>query len=70
MGEDNVWLQGRRREAASLEAIITALQRDPRGAEPGTAPGPRQAIRGAGAAARTGQIAARAGQPGPNRPQA
>jgi integrase len=70
MGEDNVWLQGRRREAASLEAIITALQRDPRGAEPGTAPGPRQAIRGAGAAARTGQIAARAGQPGLNRPQA
>jgi integrase len=65
LGEDNIWLQGRRREAASLDAIINTLQRDPGSAEPPTARVPRQAIRGAGVAARTGQIAGRAGQPSP-----
>jgi integrase len=65
IGEDNIWLQGRRREAASLEAIITTLQRDPGTAEPG----PAHAVRGAGVTARTNQIAARAGQPGPARAQ-
>ena len=66
MGEDNIWLQGRRREAASLEAIITTLENQP-GTEPGPAAGhgpPRQAVRGAGVAARTAQAAARAGRPG------
>ncbi len=70
MGEDNIWLQGRSREAASLEAIITTLQHHPDiedtpepAAVPGT-PGPRRAVRGAGVAARTGQTAAHASQPG------
>ncbi len=44
MGEDNVWLQGRLREVAALDAITTALD-----ADHGQVPG---AIRGAGAAAR------------------
>jgi hypothetical protein len=70
MGQDNVWLQGRRREAASLDAIITTLQRDPGTAEPSPAPAPQQAIRGAGVAARTDPIAARATPPGPERAQA
>ena len=72
MSEDNVWLQGRRREAASLEAIITTLQDHPEtegepepAAGPGT-PGRLRAVRGAGVAARTGQLAARAGRPGQN----
>ncbi len=71
MGEDNIWLQGRRREAASLEAIITTLQHHPgtegtpgRPAGPG-APAPQQTVRGAGVTARTAQIAGRASRPGP-----
>ena len=70
MSEDNIWLQGRRREAASLKAIITTLQDPPEteggpgpAAGPGT-PGRQRAVRGAGVAARTGQLAARAGRPG------
>jgi integrase len=69
MSEDNIWLQGRRREAASLEAVITALQNHPgtqAGPDPAARPGepaPRQAVRGAGVAARTAQAAARAGRP-------
>jgi integrase len=72
MSEDNIWLQGRRREAASLEAIITTLQRHPDiDGKPGpaTQPGntlPQRAVRGAGVAARTGQIAARASRPATN----
>jgi integrase len=65
MSEDNVWLQGRRREAASLQAIITTLENQP-GTQPGPAAGhvpPRQAVRGAGVTARTAQ-AARASRPG------
>jgi integrase len=61
MSEDNVWLQGRRREAAALEAITTVLRADPGPA--GTAHGGEQrphAVRGAGVAARTAQAAARA----------
>jgi hypothetical protein len=71
MGEDNVWLQGRRREAASLEAIITTLQDRPDtegepgpAARPGSTRPPERAVRGAGVTARTGQIAARASGPG------
>jgi hypothetical protein len=70
IGEDNIWLQGRRREAASLEAIITTLQHQPdaEGApEPAAgpaAPAPQQAVRGAGVTARTSQSAARARRPG------
>lgn len=69
MSEDNIWLQGRRREAASLEAIITTLQHQPgteAGPDPAAGPGapaPRPAVRGAGAAARTAQAAARASRP-------
>jgi hypothetical protein len=66
MSEDNIWLQGRRREAASLEVIITTLENQP-GTEPGPAAGhgpPRQAVRGAGVTARTAQAAARASRPG------
>ena len=72
MGEGNIWLQGRRGEAASLEAIITTLQRHPDiedrpgpAAEPGTTPAPR-AVRGAGAAVRAAQIAGRARRPDPS----
>ena len=64
MGEDNIWLQGRRREAASLDAIITALQHHPTGQ---AEPAPPQAIRGAGVTARTGQIAGHASGPGTSR---
>jgi integrase len=70
MSEDNIWLQGRRREAASLEAIVTALQNHPgtqAGPDPAATPGapaPRQAVRGAGVAARTARAAARASRPG------
>jgi hypothetical protein len=60
MAEDNIWLQGRRREATALEAIIAALQRHPDiedqpgpAARRATTPAPR-AVRGAGVAARTG----------------
>jgi integrase len=73
MSEDNIWLQGRRREAASLEAIITTLQRHPEtesGPDPAATPGapvPGQAVRGAGVAARTAQAAARATRPGTSR---
>ena len=67
MGEDNIWLQGRRREAAALEAIITTLQRDPGTGEPEQVPGPRQAVRGGGVTARTGQIAGHASRPGASR---
>ncbi len=55
MGEDNIWLQGRRREAASLEAIVTTLQRHPDAeGTPGPAaqPGntlPQRAVRRPGA---------------------
>ena len=71
MGEDNIWLQGRRREIASLESIITTLQCHPDTERPGPAPGPGtiaapRAVRGAGVAARTAQIAARACRPGPD----
>jgi integrase len=72
MSEDNIWLQGRRREAVALEAIITTLQHHPdaqgtpeRAAGP-AAPAPQQAVRGAGVATRTAQIAARASRPGPS----
>ena len=73
MSQDNIWLQGRRREAASLEAIITTLQRHPEtesGPDPAATPGapvPGQAVRGAGVAARTAQAAARATRPGTSR---
>ena len=70
MSEDNIWLQGRRRETAALEAITSALE-----AEPGQHAPPRRyhaqpaprAVRGAGVAARTSQAAARAtGRKGTN----
>jgi integrase len=64
MGEDNIWLQGRRREAAALDSIITALQHHP---DSQAEPAPPQAIRGAGVTARTGQIAGRASGPGTSR---
>jgi integrase len=71
MGEDNIWLQGRRGEVASLGAIITTLQRHPDtedrpgpAAEPGATP--LRAVRGAGAAVRAAQIAGRARRPDPN----
>jgi integrase len=65
MGEDNIWLRGRRREAASLEAIITTLQHHP-GAKTTPEPGRtrQQAVRGAGVSARAAQAAARARRPG------
>ena len=69
MSEDNVWLQGRRRETAALEAITSALEAEPgHHAQPGeaSASGAR-AVRGAGVAARTSQAAARAtGRKGTN----
>ena len=62
MGDDNIWLQGRRREAASLQAIISALQDQPEAA--GTpadgAALTRHAVRGAGVTARVSQVAAHA----------
>ena len=69
MSEDNIWLQGRHREAASLEAIITTLQQHP-GTEDTSGPAgpaaPPQAVRGAGVTARTAQAAARVSRPGPD----
>jgi hypothetical protein len=70
MSEDNIWLQGRRRETAALEAITAVLEAGPdhdgtSDANPAAA-GPR-AVRGAGVAARTDQAAARAtGKKGTN----
>jgi integrase len=73
MGEDNIWLHGRRRELASLEAIITTLQHQPGTTGAASAAiqhdpaAGHQAIRGAGVTARTDQIAARAARPSPDR---
>ena len=73
MSQDNIWLQGRHRELASLEAIITTLQHQPGTAEAASAAiqhdpaAGHQAVRGAGVTARTGQIAARTARPGPDR---
>jgi integrase len=49
MTPGNVWLEGRQREAAALDAIITTLDASPETA----APGHPSAIRGAGVPART-----------------
>jgi integrase len=79
MSEDNIWLQGRRRETAALEVITAALEAEPghHARRDGTsatgtsdtnrgAAGPR-AVRGAGVVARTSQAAARAtGKKGTN----
>jgi hypothetical protein len=74
MSADNIWLQGRTREAVALEAITAALEAEPgskarRDGTSGTdtrATGPR-AVRGAGVTARTDQAAARAtGKKGTN----
>ncbi|MCW2933316.1 MAG: hypothetical protein JWM19_4278 [Actinomycetia bacterium] len=70
MSDDNIWLHGRRRETAALEAITAVLEAEPghdgtSDANPAAA-GPR-AVRGAGVAARTDQAAARAtGRKGTN----
>jgi hypothetical protein len=71
MSEDNIWLQGRRREASALDAFITALHRHP---DAGGTPEQRDAglgasaaqhvIRGAGVTARTSPLAARTSRPG------
>jgi len=66
MSEDNIWLQGRRREAAALQAIITTLHDRP---ESDGVPAPPQPVRGRGVTARTSQIADRASRPGPGRAQ-
>ena len=69
MSEDNIWLQGRRRETAALEAITSALEAEPgQHAPPGDTSGAgTRAVRGAGVAARTSQAAARAtGRKGTN----
>jgi hypothetical protein len=70
MSEDNIWLQGRRREAGSLETIITTLQHHSETElEPTAGHSPcssQRAVRGAGVAARTAQLAARASRPGTN----
>lgn len=50
MGEDNVWLTGRRQEQDALGRIIATLGQSP------AAKGHPQAVRGAGAAARTDSI--------------
>jgi integrase len=55
MTPGNVWLEGRQREAAALDAIITTLDAMPETAAPGQ-PG---AIRGAGVPARTDAAIAR-----------
>jgi integrase len=47
MGADNVWLAGRRREVAALDAIINAVTGTP------THPGAPRAVRGAGVTTRT-----------------
>jgi integrase len=64
MSEDNVWLQGRHRELASLEAIITTLRHQP---DTDSMPAQARAVRGVGVAARTDQTAARASRPAPDR---
>ncbi len=56
MGEDNVWLAGRRQEQHALDTIITTLQQT----APATGCGP--AVRGAGTAARTAAGTSRSGQ--------
>ena len=53
MTPGNVWLEGRQREAAALDAIITALNAAPEAARP---PG---AVRGAGIPARADAVIAR-----------
>lgn len=53
MTSGNVWLEGRQRETAALDAIITTLD-----AMPETSPGP-EAVRGAGTPARTDAVIAR-----------
>jgi integrase len=53
MTPGNVWLEGRQRETAALDAIITALDATP---EAGPAPG---AVRGAGTPARADAVIAR-----------
>lgn len=54
MGEDNIWLAGRRHEQHALQAIITALEhQDTRSADGSGHP---QAVRGAGTTARTDQV--------------
>jgi integrase len=55
MTPGNVWLEGRQREAAALDAIITTLDARPETA----AHGQPSAIRGAGVPARTGTAIAR-----------
>lgn len=47
MPEDNIWLAGRHRELASLDAIITRLQDDTTNTETGTVSGPGTSARGA-----------------------
>jgi hypothetical protein len=79
MSQDNIWLQGRRRETAALEAITSALEARPGHRAPGdgtstagagstdTGAAGSQAVRGAGVTARTSQAAARAtGKKGTN----
>jgi integrase len=63
MGEDNVWLAGRRTEQNALRAISTELESNPHAAGP-------QAVRGAGTTARTDAITSenrRLDDPGPAR---
>jgi hypothetical protein len=55
MTPGNVWLEGRQREAAALDAIIITLDAMPETA----APGPPGVIRGAGVPARTDTAIAR-----------
>ncbi len=55
MTPGNVWLEGRQREAAALDAIITTLDARPETA----AHGQPNAIRGAGVPARTDTAIAR-----------
>lgn len=66
MSGDNIWLQGRRRELASLDAIITTLQNQPGTGKAADGPAPQRAVRGAGVTARTDQAAARASRHGPD----
>ena len=60
MGEDNVWLAGRRQEQRALDTIITTLQQT----APVTGHGP--AVRGAGTAARTTAPTSHSGQEYPS----
>ena len=79
MSEENIWLQGRRRETAALEVITAALEaeqnhharRDGTSAagasDTDAAAAGSRAVRGAGVVARTSQAAARAsGKKGTN----